>query len=151
MNKLAIRLSFPVVLAVALAPFVSLSSDSAILQTFYSVVGVMFSIAMGLIITVDLNGIKNKGYIGTIRKNLRDVQSSFIIFFSISTGLYIIQDFLKGVVFKFSFFDYVNYDLYTLIAWISLFCMIFSIVYFVFNFIAIKTLRDDITDTLNED
>ena len=49
-----------------------------LISTLYNVSGIMFSIGLGLIVTFNLSGIRNREYIKEIRKNIANIRDIFI-------------------------------------------------------------------------
>lgn len=60
-----------------------------LISTLYNVSGIMFSIGLGLIVSFNLSGIRNREYIKEIRKNIANIRDIFISYFIISTLIYI--------------------------------------------------------------
>ena len=56
-----------------------------LISTLYNVSGIMFSIGLGLIVTFNLSGIRNREYIKEIRKNIANIRNIFISYFATST------------------------------------------------------------------
>ncbi|MDY3344327.1 hypothetical protein PG593_04435 [Riemerella anatipestifer] len=120
------------------------------MSTLYTIVGIMFSIALGLLVTFNLQGITNKSLIIKLRENIRSVRVSYIKYFSISTFFYILEKLLKDndksnwciATFKGIRLE-TNFSVFTMLF------MIYSIVYFIINFIAMQNLNDDLYDEIN--
>lgn len=107
-----------------------------LVETIYTVSGIMFSIGMGVICTFNPNGIKNKGVLSTIENDIFNVRNSFLFYFGLSTLLFIIQ----------TTFD-LNYTCFRLvfdIKMVTLSISITSIIYYIINFQAIQKLNLDI-------
>lgn len=66
-----------------------------LISTLYNVSGIMFSIGLGLIVSFNLSGIRNREYIKEIRKNIANIRDIFISYFIISTLIYISSPLLK--------------------------------------------------------
>lgn len=119
------------------------------LATLFNVSGIMFSIGLSLIVTFNLSGIKNKKYIKKIKNNIKRIRNLFFLNFSLITFLYIFSQLvnIKYVVifpkdkFPLTFNFCVFYSLY----------IIFSIVYFIINFMEIQKLSNDITNQINNE
>lgn len=130
--------------------------DDFFMNTIYTVSGIMFSIGLGLIVTFNLQGIKNKTYIKKIRQNLKDVRSTYILYFAISTICFVIDKYFREIdntIIKESIISINLTDSFTLNFNVAVFLgllMFYSILYFIINFLAIQKLNDDIFDKLNE-
>lgn len=115
------------------------------ISSLYNVLGIIFSIGMGLLITFRLDGVKNVSYINDIRNSVNHVRNSFILYFAISTVIYLIYQKVPLYIYK----SYINTSLIAnqfVISFIS-----FSMAYFVVNFLAIQKLNEDIFDKVNKE
>jgi hypothetical protein len=120
------------------------------MSTVYGVSGIMFSVGIGLIVTFNMNGIKNKKFISDIRGNISKVRRSFILYFSISTFAYILNSILidnKLLKTSISVFSK-DVDIYFSLPICLI--MIYSIIFFVVNFYQIQKLNEDIYDEMNK-
>ena len=97
---------------------------------------------MGLIVTFSINGVENEDYILSIRKNIKKIRQRFITLFSICTILFICKD---NIFQKITYGD-VNFSNIALNFILSFF--IFSIFYFIVNFIRLQNLNNDIFDRI---
>src|SRR5690606_8554260 len=120
------------------------------INTIYTVVGIMFSIGLGFIVTFNLQGIKNKRIITIFRNNLLQLRNSYIKYFVLATVLFLCDNFfrnnhnsIKTIVFKKISF---NFDMSVFVSTIMFFC----ILYFIYNFILLQKLNNDIYDELNK-
>ena len=124
--------------------------DDFFMNTIYTVAGIMFSIGIGLVVTFNLHGIKNQSYIKTIRNNLNEVRNSYILYFSISTILYIADKYLRDEQNSIITFSIKEMSFNLNISLLFLLIMLYSIAYYIGNFLALQKLNDDIFDKLNE-
>lgn len=100
---------------------------------------------MGLLVTFRLDGIKNLSYIRNIRSNIKYLQKVFILYFTVSTISYISYQ-------KVPIYEFMSYINTSIIANLFTICFIvFSMVYFVINFLAIPKLSEDIFDKINKE
>lgn len=132
--------------------------DDFLMNTIYTVSGIMFSIGIGLIVTFNFQGVKNKSYILTIRSNLNKVRNNYISFFVLSTISFILENYLSkieskinseniglqminiGENIKFS----MNFSMFLFLL------ILFSIAYFIINFLELQKLNNDIFDKTSE-
>lgn len=117
-----------------------------LISTLYNVSGIMFSIGLGLIVSFNLSGVRNRKYIKEIRKNIVNIRNIFIYYFIISTFIYITYSYIGVMEFKYKWL-YIKIDT-------SIFaCMflLFSIMYFTINFLSIQKLNDEIFDRIAEE
>ena len=129
---------------------VSVYRPSAVtLNVLYTVSGILFSVGLGLIITIVPNGVRNKAYIVEIRKSINNVRNYFLVEFFVINFIYIcfsspemaIMEFIKKeeITLKFDIVLYTGTIL------------ILSMPYFMFNFLAIQKLNNDIFDRVNQE
>lgn len=128
-------------LVVCLFSFFELSAEKETINTIYNVSGIMFSVGLGLIVSLNYSDIKNKNYLISIRKNIRDIRNIFISYFLIETMLFM----FTGKELGFVFLSHIKYDVF------FAFFAIYTIIYFTVNFLQIQKLNDDISDKKNEE
>lgn len=115
-------------------------------STLYTVSGIMFSIGMSLLVTSSAAGVKNPRIRKGIRNELRKVRNHFIECFVLISVLYIL---LCSSADKHSvLFIYENLSLR--FSHLLVFTIAYSIVYFVWNFLAIQRLNYQIEDALDK-
>jgi len=137
MLKKLLRFILVVLLSLLGSTALSGSFGGAALGTLYSVSGIVFSIGMGLIISFNLGGARERDHVFFIRKNLSQVRKSFIFEFALSTFFYISYPYLPNIEVGHAKFIW---------SYFSAIFILSSIVYFVKNFIAIQNLKDEIFD-----
>jgi hypothetical protein len=110
----------------------------------------MFSVGLGLIVTFNISGVKNKKHIKQLRINMNNVRNSFITYFFITTGSYILDKYLRDAKIISTFIHMRSFKIE--LNWSIFFCllMLYSIVYYIINFIEIQKLNNDIFDKTNE-
>lgn len=137
-----------ILIAIGCLSLVDARPDSFLISTLYTVSGIMFSIGLGLIVTFNISGVKNKNYIREIRLSLRNIRNSFLVHFGLSTTYLLLNQYLpnsnysydiKGITLNFSF--------------PLLLCglLIYSIIFFIVNFLEVQKLNHDIFDKLNSE
>jgi hypothetical protein len=117
-----------------------------LVNTIYTISGIMFSIGMGVICTFNPSGIKNENIYSIIENNIFKVRSSFLFYFALSTIMVITQN-----IFDLSYrievdFDFIDIDI-TIILDAKIFTLVMSIIaiiYYIINFQAIQKLNLDI-------
>lgn len=121
--------------------------EESTVSTLYTVSGIMFSIGMSLIVTTSASDIKNKNYRKGIRTEIKSVRDKFIMCFALISLIYVFLPINEPescfVIYKVIQLNYSH----------LLICiMLYSIIYFIRNFLAIQQLKDEIEDALlNED
>lgn len=138
------------IISFILSNIVSIHLDAFFMNTFYTISGIMFSIGIGLVVTFNIQGIKNKSYIIDIRRNLDTVRNSYIIYFTISTISFIFDNYLRieKVNTTINISDKLSLPFNASMFFFLL--ILFSISYFVINFLALQKLNNDIFDKMNE-
>lgn len=133
-------------------PFVfNIPLDDFFMYTIYTVSGIMFSIGLGMVVTFNLQGIKNKTFISKIRQNLNSVRNRYIRYFAISTVCFILEKYLRQAdlsVVKVSVSE--GFILSFNASAFLFLVMLYSILYFIINFLALQKLNNDLFDKLNE-
>lgn len=133
---------FVLVLVLYALSFSSFSVEKETLNTFYNVSGIMFSVGLGLIVSLNYSDIKNKNYLISIRQNISEIRNIFILYFMAITVLFLFvgKDISVNII-----FSKISYDVI-----FSVFS-IYTIIYFVVNFLQIQKLNDDISDKKNRE
>lgn len=115
-------------------------------STLYTVSGIMFSIGMSLIVTSSAGEVKNTRIRNGIRKEIHKVRNHFIVCFVLISILYI---FLCSAADKHSIIHLYK-DFSLKYSHLLVFIIAYSIVYFVWNFLAIQRLNYQIEDALDK-
>lgn len=147
--KRIINVFIIIIISLFASSLMSVRPDPSLISTLYTVSGIMFSIGLGLIVTFNMNGVKNKSYIVEIRKNLNSVRNSFLFYFSLSTIAMIITLYTPKnditLYNAFSFDIVLNYHM-TMCLFV-----VFSILFFIINFLDVQKLNQDLFDELNKE
>jgi len=107
----------------------------------------MFSIGLGLIANFNMNGVKNKSYIASIRSNVQNVRNVFMLLFFLSSCSFLASLLIDkpiSVVVR-------EHEVFLDLALLSIIIIVYSTVYFIDNFLAIQKLNDEIFDRLLEE
>ena len=118
--------------------------DRVLMNTVFTVSGIMFSIGLGLIVNFNLYEIKNSWYLKRIRKNLNKVRNSFIFYFALSTLCFLLFHYLLIPIFS---VWVLKFDVSVLF----LIVMLFSIGYYIVNLVELQKLNDEIVDRINRE
>ncbi|MCL1658590.1 hypothetical protein M2T79_18445 [Elizabethkingia miricola] len=142
---------FLAIVAFALSVILKLNYSEVFMNTLYTVLGIMFSIGLGLVVTFNLSGVKNRQFVISIRNNLKELRSLYISYFTISTFFYLIESQLRAKnnniihVFENSKIK-LEFDFSTLTV-----CLLFySIIYCIINMIDLQKLSESIFDETNK-
>lgn len=142
------RIILIVVLGLIISSVVHVDIDDFFFNTIFTVSSIMFSIGLGLIVTFNYNGVSNMDYVFILRKNIREVRDSYIFWFSISTFLYLIEKYFHESCFLIKL---TTTTTLTLCPSISIAIVIlFSLIYYILNFLKIQKLGEDIFDRINK-
>ncbi len=148
--KTIIRILFVLIFFIITSLVCSIHPDDFFVNTIFTVSGIMFSVGLGLIVTFNIGDVKNKKYIKQLRGNIDRVRNSFLKYFLISTICFTADYYLrqKGLNITIINIKDTQFEL----NWSVLFCllMLYSIVYYIINFIEIQKLNNDIFDKTNE-
>lgn len=134
MKKFAAYMVISLAISASVSVFTKLSIPDSLLSTLYSVAGIVFSVGMCIAISPKTEEVTNMKMKQSIRQSYIKVRNTFIIFFAIDTILFVLA----------------SIDLLMKIhEFVSLLCTIFilfSLAYFVYNFIALQKLGCDVED-----
>lgn len=149
--KTILRVFILLIIFVVISLLTKLSIDSFLINTIYTVAGIMFSLGLGLVVTFNMSGVKNPTYIKQFREDINEVRNRFLIYFSISTFLYLLDYYLRdnciGTYTINVFTKQIEFN------WSVLVCLVlfFSIIYYIQNFLDIQQLNNEIFDKLNKE
>lgn len=114
----------------------SISVSAGLLNTLYTVAGVIFSVGMTIAISPKTGEVTLIQKRQIIRHEYRKIRNAFIVFFIFDTALFIISGLIICVKAQ---------KIASLTCWIFI---LISIGYFIYNFIALQKLGDDIEDQI---
>lgn len=139
MKKMLIYLLVSVAIATALSMFTDIDIPKDVLNTLYTVAGVIFSVGMSITISSKTDGVTNVSMKKIIRNSYLKVRNSFLYYFGIDTALFILTSFTIGKI-PASFFNVL--------------CLIFlliSVAYYIYNFTRLQELGKDIEDQVQKE
>lgn len=134
MKRLLLLLILSFAIALPLALFTSVSISKYVLNTLYTVAGVIFSVGMSITISPKTDNVTNCQMKRTIRNSYIRVRNAFMYFFCLDTILFILTEGVK--------LDKCP----TLLNNLCGLFLILSIVYYVYNFIQLQELGEQIED-----
>lgn len=113
----------------------------SLLSVIYTVIGILFSIAMSQLMSFSFADIENEEYIDRYRHQLSRIRTIFIVLFAFSTILFLLMPY------EFS----VRWKVFKIEAWaIECATFVYTLVYFVINFISLVKLKDEIEDDVRK-
>ncbi|ASM07382.1 hypothetical protein BVG91_10265 [Serratia marcescens] len=149
MKRMVVNTLILLVVAIFCSSVWAVRPDSFFSSTIYTVSGIMFSIGLGLIVTFNPSGVKNKNYINALRVNIANVRNSFLTHFGLSTVYYVLNQYLADPKYEI----HLHYKIDISFSYSIFLCllMFYSAIYFVVNFIEIQKLNNDIFDNINKE
>lgn len=123
--------------------------DSFFSSTIFTIAGIMFSVGIGLVVTFNPGGVKNRDYVRILRQNITSIRNSFLLHFTLLSVYFIINQYVADK--KHDIHIHLYYDLTFSFSIFFCLLMIYSSVYFIINFIEIQKLNNDIFDKINNE
>ncbi|AAP96331.1 hypothetical protein A6046_06895 [[Haemophilus] ducreyi] len=148
--KILIKLIAAFTLSIVISNISNYRPNATILNVLYTVSGILFSVGLGLIITLVPNGIRNPIYINEIRQTVNEVRNRFFVEFAIVTLSYVIFSDSDN----WSIYTSLIYENFTIKVDLVLFSgsvIFLSLPYFVINFLSIQKLNNDIFDRVSQE
>nr|WP_237719533.1 hypothetical protein [Actinobacillus pleuropneumoniae] len=145
-----IKLIAAFTLSIVISNISNYRPNATILNVLYTVSGILFSVGLGLIITLVPNGIRNPIYINEIRQTVNEVRNRFFVEFAIVTLSYVIFSDSDN----WSIYTSLIYENFTIKVDLVLFSgsvIFLSLPYFVINFLSIQKLNNDIFDRVSQE
>lgn len=141
MKQLIARLIIAICLGAVLSYYLPERINEGLIQALFTVLGIVFSIAMGLLVSFNLSAVLNDDFRKDIRSSIESTRNWLLIDFAISTLAFSI-----GVIYSsFQFF------IKTVSIRLEIICIaliVISLVYEIYNFRLINNLRIDIEERL---
>lgn len=149
MRKLVLSSILILVITLIASSVWDVRPDSFFSSTIFTIAGIMFSVGIGLIVTFNPSGVKNKGYLRQLRENIANIRNSFLLHFGLLSIYYVINQYVADKKYDFHFQAHWNFTF----SFSIFFCllMIYSSIFFVVNFIEIQKLNNDIFDKVNNE
>lgn len=145
MAKLTVRIVIAVILSIVLASM-GVNGNSAVLQTLFTVLGIVFSISMSLLVSFNLTKIHNNKIRSKIRSSVNRTRNMLLVDFGVSTIALVVALIWDVDHLRYSFGRFTFDVLLLAIVIITL-----SLVYEAYNFRKIHTLNTDIEDAIIEE
>jgi hypothetical protein len=140
------RIIIAVIFALILSS-IGMKGDVKVLQSLYTVLGILYSIAMSLIVSFNLTQIRNIAIKKDLRKALRHIRNTITIDFGISSFALMCGLCMDTSDSSFHIYSYMKIDVLLLAI-----CIVsISIIYDIRNFYAIQKLNDDVVDKVMEE
>lgn len=121
------------------------------LNILYGLIGVLFSVAMSLIIAFDGSKIKNSELKKGIRDSIHDTRNNFLIIFAACSIFFVVYSLLPDSMQQVTWMEKDSFKLYS--TWsVSVLCfLLYTIIVLIYNYINLQQLYEDIEDELAKD
>lgn len=121
------------------------------LNILYGLIGVLFSVAMSLIIAFDGSKIKNSELKKGIRDSIHDTRNNFLIIFAACSIFFVVYSLLPDSMQQVTWMEKDSFKLYS--TWsVSVLCfLLYTIIVLIYSYIDLQQLYEDIEDELAKD
>lgn len=119
----------------------NLAFGEVIISELYKVSCIIFSIGLGYIISFSYTGIKNMDFIRNVRRVVNRVRDDFITIFTICSIFYVTSLYITNAML-------LDMNLSCVIKNSTSILLFISILFYIFNYLHIQKLKEDITDKL---
>lgn len=143
-RKLLISSTIFLVLSIICASFFEHDPKESFLNTVYTISGIMFSIGMGVLCTLNPDKVKNDVYYRGIKENVISVRNSYIVYFFLISIVYLFFQLNPNA--KLELFTIKDIEIIVKISYVAITLNILGILYFIANFIQIQKLGFEISD-----
>lgn len=143
MTKLILRIIIAVAIATILA-IAGVSGNAAVLQTLFTVLGIVFSISMSLLVSFSLSKILNKQMRMTLRSSITHVRNMLLLDFGVATFVLVVALIWneKHLRYTFSCWGVIDIMLTAVVLVAT------SLIYEIYNFSKLHKLHTDIEDAV---
>lgn len=111
------------------------SFEESVANVLFTITGIVFSIGLSLTVISNTSSVKNKDIKDRIRKSIRNTRNNFILCFFFASVAFVLYITLPD-----------THLMFLNRSWAILICQVFSIGYFIYNFIAIQHFNEEIED-----
>ena len=146
MTKLILRIIIAVAVAIALA-IAGVSGNAAVLQTLFTVLGIVFSISMSLLVSFSRSKILNKKMRMTLRASITHARNMLLLDFGVATFVLVVALIWNTEHLRYTFGDWGVID----IMLIAVVLVAISLIYEIYNFRKLHKLHTDIEDAVIEE
>lgn len=143
MTKLILRIIVAVAFAIMLA-MAGVSGNAAVLQTLFTVLGIVFSISMSLLVSFSLSKILNKKMRKALRSSITHVRNMLLLDFGMATLALVVALIWNVKHLRYTFGEWIVID----IMLIAVALVGISLIYEIFNFCKLHKLHTDIEDAI---
>lgn len=145
MGRMLIRM-VSVVIVACLLSIAGVNGNAIVLQTLFTVLGIVFSISMSVLISFSLTRILNKKIRASLRESMVHTRNMLLVDFSVSTIVAIISLIWDKTV-RYTILNYIVID----VMLIGILFITFSLFYEMYTFRMLYKLHTDIEDAIIEE
>lgn len=142
MSRMIIRMTLAIGVAILLA-IAGVNGNAVVLQTLFTVLGIVFSISMSLLVSFSLTKILNKKIRDSLRISISHTRNMLLLDFSMSTIVSVVALIWDSKLLRYTFKGIVL-D----IMLIGVMLIATSLVYEIYNFRKLHKLHTDIEDAI---
>lgn len=135
-----------VVIVACLLSIAGVNGNAIVLQTLFTVLGIVFSISMSVLISFSLTRILNKKIRASLRASMVHTRNMLLVDFSVSTIVAIISLIWDKTV-RYTILNYIVID----VMLIGILFITFSLFYEMYTFRMLYKLHTDIEDAIIEE
>lgn len=143
MIRLCVRIVIAAISAMVLA-VLGVNGNAAVLQTLFTVLGIVFSISMSLLVSFGLSKILNKKIRNRLRYSITHARNMLLLDFGVSTFVLVVALIWKEDYMRFVFWNWCVID----IMLIAVILVATSLIYEIHNFRKLHKLHTDIEDAV---
>ncbi len=143
MTKLILRIIVAVAIAIVLA-IAGVSGNAVVLQTLFTVLGIVFSISMSLLVSFSLSKILNKSIRRDLRSSITHVRNMLLLDFGVATFVLVVALIWNVEHLRYTFG---NWDVIDIML-IAVALVGTSLIYEIYNFRKLHKLHTDIEDAV---
>lgn len=133
-----------IILSVPITLFMDIEIGENVSNTLFTIVGIMFSIGMSIAVTSNTSVVVNRKIRNSLRDEINRIRNLFISCFSIVSFIYVLN-----IIFTNWTLEVWGYKIFNLEV-CQLIIQLYSIAYFIVNFMSLQDLNNQIGDAMNE-
>lgn len=142
MKGLIIRLAIALCLGIILSYYLPVKINDGLIQALFTVLGIVFSIAMGLLVSFNLTAVLNDEFRKSIRRSIGSTKNWLLADFAISTIVFSIGLIYSDITWNIRGYFVIRCNI------LCISIILLSLIYEIFNFRLINKLRIDIEERL---
>ena len=133
-----------IIMSVPITLLMDLKIGENVSNTLFTIVGIMFSIGLSIAVTSNTSVVVNRKIRNSLRDEINRIRNLFISCFSIVAFIYVLN-----IIFTNWTLEVWGYKIFNLEV-CQLIIQLYSITYFIVNFMSLQNLNNQIGDAMNE-